>query len=244
MIFNLGLGAEKPFNNSNLNVVADFEKLLSKNVFDNYYQIAKIARENDLENHFQYLYYLDQTLKNLNEYTAFNFEKVKSMILIREQLLAMFYTRIQVVFYPDLKEPEKVHLSAIYSTVDSFGENVTSELELDNLLPENSSMHNYYILADEALELRITESVFSTISNQIVIPDNFIGPTNASNGKANQLIANFMIRKLTSSVNKLETQSDSIDLDSTLNSIKRDFKILSNVLNKIDLLLIQKGKIK
>jgi len=244
MIFNLGLGAEKPFNNSNLNVVADFEKLLSKNVFDNYYQIAKIARENDLENHFQYLYYLDQTLKNLNEYTAFNFEKVKSMILIREQLLAMFYTRIQVVFYPDLKEPEKVHLSAIYSTVDSFGENVTSELELDNLLPENSSMHNYYIIVDKALELRITESVFSTISNQIVIPDNFMGPTNASNGKANQLIANFMIRKLTSSVNKLETQSDSVDLDSTLNSIKRDFKILSNVLNKIDLLLIQKGKIK
>jgi hypothetical protein len=244
MIFNLGLGAEKPFNNSNLNVVADFEKLLSKNVFDNYYQIAKIARENDLENHFQYLYYLDQTLKNLNEYTAFNFEKVKSMILIREQLLAMFYTRIQVVFYPDLKEPEKVHLSAIYSTVDSFGENVTSELELDNLLPENSSMHNYYIIADKALELRITESVFSTISNQIVIPDNFMGPTNASNGKANQLIANFMLRNLTSSFSKLESQLDSNDYDSTLISIKRDFKVLANVLNKIDLLLIQKGKIR
>jgi hypothetical protein len=228
MIFNLGLGAEKPFNNSNLNVVADFEKLLSKNVFDNYYQIAKIARENDLENHFQYLYYLDQTLKNLNEYTAFNFEKVKSMILIREQLL----------------EPEKVHLSAIYSTVDSFGENVTSELELDNLLPENSSMHNYYIIADKALELRITESVFSTISNQIVIPDNFMGPTNASNGKANQLIANFMLRNLTSSFSKLESQLDSNDYDSTLISIKRDFKVLANVLNKIDLLLIQKGKIR
>ena len=53
-----------------------------------------------------------------------------------------------------------------------------------------------------------------------------------------------MIRSLTASFNKLESQLDPIEYDSTLNSIKRDFKILSNVLNKIDLLLIQKGKIR
>jgi hypothetical protein len=244
MIFNLGLGAEKPFNSSNFNVVADFQNILTRKVTDNYFEIDKVARSNDLENHFEYLIYLDQTLSNLNESTAFNYEKVKSMILFREQLLAMFYTKIQVVFYPDLKEPEKVHLSAFYSIVDSAGENATSELELDNLLPENSSIQNVYLLSVDALNLKITQSVFSTISNQIVIPDNFIGPTNATKDKDNQRVANFMLRVLTSNFNKLETQSDSVDINSTLNLIKRDFKILINVLNKIDLLLIQKGKIR
>lgn len=244
MIFNLGLGVEKPFNKSDSNVVTDFENIFTRKVTDNYSEIDKIARENGLMEHFNYLNYLDQSLSNLSEYTPFNLIRVKSMILIREQLLAMFYTKIQVVFYPDLKEPEKVHLSAIYSSLNSNGENITSELELDHLLPENSSLNNVYLPAGEAFKLKITESVFLTISNLINIPDNFIGPSNATMDKDNQRIANFMIRNLTSNFNKLETQSGTIDIDSTLNLIKKDFKILSNVLNKIDLLIIQKGKIR
>ena len=244
MIVNLGLGGEKPFNNINQNVVADFEKILSRRVADNYFEIDKIARENGLVEHFNYLNYLDQSLSNLTEYKAFNLVKVKSMILIRERLLAMFYTKIKVVFYPDLKEPEKVHLSAIYSSLDSVGENITSELELDSLLPENSSTNNIYLLVNEALKLKITGSVFSTISSQIVIPDNFIGLTNATKDKDNQRIANFMIRNLTSSINKLDSELDEKEFDSTLNAIKKDYKILFSVLNKIEMLLIQKGKIR
>jgi hypothetical protein len=244
MIFNLGLFDEKPYNNSNLNVVADFEKILSRKVTCNYYEIGKVAIENDLENHFEYLKYLDYTLSDLNEVSAINFEKVKSLILIREKLLAMFYTNIQVVFYPDIESLDRVRLSAYYTNLDPSGKEVATEIELDHLLPEHASSIGIFDLYDKELKGRISKSVFKKLSNEISIPNDFIGEMNTTKGKDNQRIANFMIRSLTASFNKLESQLDSIEYDSTLNSIKRDFKILSNVLNKIDLLLIQKGKIR
>ncbi len=244
MIFNLGLGAEMPFNNSNLNVVDDFEKLLSSKVTDNYSEIGNVARINDLENHFEYLKYLDYTLSDLNEVSAINFDKLKSLILIREKLLAMFYTNIKVVFYPDIESLDRVRLSAYYTILDPSGKEVATEIELDHLLPENASSIGIYDLYDKELKGRISKSVFTKLSNEISIPNDFIGEMNTTKDKDNQRIANFMIRSLTASFNKLESQLDSIEYDSTLNSIKRDFKILSNVLNKIDMLLIQKGKIR
>ncbi len=244
MIFNLGLGAEKPFNNSNLNVVADFEKLLSSKLNDNYSEIGNLASANDLENHFEYLKYLDYTLRDFNDVSAINFDKVKSMIMIREKLLAMFYAKIQVVFYPDIKYPNRIRLSAYYVIIDLSGKEVATEIELDHLLPENASSIGIYELYDKDLMGRISKSVFTKLSNQISIPSDFIGEMNTTKDKDNQRIANFMLRTLTASFSKLETQSDSVDIDSTLNLIKRDFKILTNVLNKIDLLLIQKGKIR
>lgn len=244
MIFNLGLGAEKPFNNSNLNVIADFEKLLSSKLNDNYSEIGNVARANDLENYFEYLKYLDYTLSDLNDVSAINFDKLKSMIMIREKLLAMFYAKIQVVFYPDIEYPNRVRLSAYYTILDLSGKEVATEIELDHLLPENASSIGMYELYDKDLKGRISKSVFDKLSNQISIPSDFFGEMNTTKVKDNQRIANFMLRTLTASFNKLESQLDSSDYDSTLKSIKRDFKLLSNVLNKIDLLLIQKGKIR
>lgn len=244
MIFNLGLGAEKPFNNSNFNVIADFEKLLSSKLNDNYYEIGNVARANDLENYFEYLKYLDNTLSDLNDVSAINFDKLKSMLMIREKLLAMFYAKIQVVFYPDIEYPNRVRLSAYYTILDLSGKEVATEIELDHLLPENASSIGMYELYDKDLKGRISKSVFDKLSNQISIPIDFIGEMNTTKDKDNQRIANFMLRTLTASFSKLETQSDSVDIDSTLKLIKRDFKILINVLNKIDLLLIQKGKIR
>jgi hypothetical protein len=244
MIFNLGLGAEKPFNNSNLSVVADFEQLLSRKVIDNYSEIGNVARANDLENHFEYLKYIDYTLSDLNDVSAINFDKVKSMIMIREKLLAMFYAKIQVVFYPNIEYPNQVRLLAYYTILDLSGKEVATEIELDNLLPENASSIGINELYDKDLKGRISKSVFTKLSNQISIPDDFIGEMNTTKDKDNQRIANFMLRTLTASFSKLETQFDLVDINSTLNLIKRDFKILTNVLNKIDLLLIQKGKIR
>lgn len=244
MIFNLGLGAEKPFNNSNLSVVTDFEQLLSRKVIDNYSEIGNVARANELENHFEYLEYIDYTLSDLNDVSAINFDKLKSMIMIREKLLAMFYAKIQVVFYPNIEYPNQVRLSAYYTILDRSGKEVATEIELDHLLPENASSIGIYELFDKDLKGRVSKSVFTKLSNQISIPSDLIGKMNTTKDKDNQRIANFMIRTLTASFSKLETQSDSVDIDSTLNLIKRDFKILTNVLNKIDLLLIQKGKIR
>lgn len=244
MIFNIGLGVEKPVNNSNLNVIDDFEKLLSRKVTDNYSEIDKMARANGLEDHFNYLNYLDQSLNNLSQYTAFNFEKVKSMILIRSQVLAMFHTKIQVVFYPDIDCPNQIRLSAYYTILDLSGEEVATEIELDHLLPQNASLIGINDLYDEDLKGRISKSVVTKLSNQIPIPEYITGITTATKDKDNQRIANFMLRNLTYSFRKLESKLDSNDYDSTLTSIKRDFKMLANVLNKIDLLRIQKGKIR
>jgi hypothetical protein len=198
---------------------------------------------------YDYFKYVDSQLSFILNNRSIVFNKTKEFFILRERLLRVLYPKIQLLIYSDSLNHNKTCFYAIISHLNDLGEELFSEIELDELLPEDCDEFNLHEFLTDRFIKDIKFKVYGYLKTTIEIPNNLdlvFEMQKISHHNVYEGYANDFMEKLNKSIENLEVdelEKSDIILYKKLQEIKRLSFRVSNMLNKLQVLDLSKKRL-
>jgi hypothetical protein len=191
---------------------------------------------------YEYFKYVDSQLSFILNNRSIVSNKTKEFFILRERLIRVLNPKIQLLIYTDSLNHNKTCFYAIISHLNDLGEELFSEIELDELLPEGCDEFNLYDFLNDRFIKNIKSKVYGYLKTTIEIPNNLdlvfemqkISHHNQYEGYANDFMEELHDSIENLEINELE-KSDII-LYKKLKEIKDLSSTVTNILSKLQVL--------
>ncbi len=196
----------------------------------------------NLIEYFNYFRYVDGQLEFILNNRSIISNKAKELFILRERLIRVLNPKIQLLIYSDSLNHNKTCFYAIISHLNDVGDELFSEIDLEELLPVGCDEFNLREFLTERFINSIKFKVFDYLKKTIQIPsavDFDLELLKLSHHNEHEMYANKFCEDLLNKIENLEIdeiEKTDKNLYNQLKSIKKNSVRVSNFLNKLQVL--------